>query len=203
MKIILGIVGQNGAGKGTLVNTLQQKAIEEGFSVGVHSSYRTIADLLEMCTITPSRENAQKFVEIMENNLKKGFLSDALGKRMSEDKSDLVIFDCLRMPTDITMFLRLRESNPNTRIFIANITRDREKRFAGLKARGQKPGEKDMTWEQFLMAERAHTEIHIPEIAKRADLTIENNGSLQEYEKKIDALFSDTIATSLEQQTAI
>lgn len=68
-------------------------------------------------------------------------------------------------------------------------------RFERLKDRGEKIGESEMTYEQFIEEENATNELLIPEIGARADVKIENNSSMEEFDGKIKD-FCQSILTS-------
>lgn len=54
-------------------------------------------------------------------------------------------------------------------------------------------GEREMTWEQFLAQENVETEIHIDDIGSRADIDIENNGTIQEYLERTHDVYETKI----------
>ena len=63
-------------------------------------------------------------------------------------------------------------------------------RYERLKDRAENSGDQEKTWEQFQKEHEAETEIYIPELMKQADVTVNNDGTLEELYKQLDKLIT-------------
>ena len=71
---------------------------------------------------------------------------------------------------------------------LIGIEVDMKTRFERLKQRGENSDDTSKTWEQFQADHKLETEVYIPELLKQADVTIDNNGSLEDFYKQLDKL---------------
>jgi len=65
---------------------------------------------------------------------------------------------------------------------------DSKIRFERLQKRGENADDTSKTWEQFQADHKLETEVYIPELLKQADVTIDNNGNLEDLYKQLDKL---------------
>lgn len=118
-------------------------------------------------------------------NLKKGFGDDVLMKAMLKDVeevgADLTLVDGIRMPGDESPF---REEYGED-FHLIYVTADSKIRYERCVNRGEKVGEAEQSYEEFLEKEQAETEKYIKEVGKKADHTINNDGNEDELEKKV------------------
>ena len=98
---------------------------------------------------------------------------------------DIIIIDGIRRVEDIVAL------EPSPMFTLLAIDVPAPLRYERIKGRGEKIGEQNTTWEQFLNDENAPTEITIPEVMARASKTISNTGSREEFEKSIRSLMQE------------
>lgn len=179
--LCLGIIGGQGAGKGTFVGFVRN--VFRGYLIRHHASSDLIKNTLELWNIEFSRKHAQILPRVMENGYGKGVLSDAMRARLMREKdfSDILIFDGVRLPSDVSM---LRDLPIPT--FLVYIRASRETRFHRLREREEeKTGEKNLSWDEFMEREMAYTEQFIDEIGENADCIIDNNNNdIRSFEDK-------------------
>lgn len=188
-KLVIGLVGEKGGGKGKcteLIKTL----IQEGTVKSARFS-DVLNDILTTLHISASRENLQKLVLNLKNAFGPDVLTNAVYHRMLNEQADIVILDGVRWSTDEQMLRKL----PNNALVY--ITADANIRYERTKIRGEKAGEDKTTFEQFLKEEQVETELFIPQIGSRADVKINNNGSLEEYEKQVKDFYEQYIKKAL------
>lgn len=181
MKTIIGLVGENGSGKDTFTTFF--KAAAAPLDVKKLRFSDILADTLKRWDIPLTRSNLQNLAIIMDKQYGKGTLTHATEKRIRKDGSDIIVLEGIRWHTDIPMIRKFKNS------FIVYVTAEPKIRFKRLKERGEKIGEKDLTFERFKLEEKAATEVDIPEIGSKADFKIENNGSLDEFRRKVEELY--------------
>lgn len=176
-KIIIGLIGEKGSGKGTFVDLLS-KIINKNNIAHLKSSM-ILGDSLDLWNIKKTRENLQKLAIVMDENFGKGTLTNAIYERIKNDKKNIVIYDGIRWQTDVEM---IRSFHKNILIY---ITANPKVRYERLKERKEKIGEENLTFEQFMKEEKAYTEIFISRIGKTADFKIENNYSIEKFKDKV------------------
>jgi dephospho-CoA kinase len=182
MKYLIGVVGENGAGKDTFTTFLTAAAAP--LTVSKHRFSDVLYETLNSWGIETSRSNLQNLAIIMNKQFGKGSLTRAARTRVGSDEADIVIIEGVRWKSD----------EPMIRTFVNNllvyITAEPKIRYGRMKTRGEKVGEKNFSYEQFEKEERAETELEIPKIGAKADFKIENNGSLDEFRHKVEDLVS-------------
>jgi dephospho-CoA kinase len=188
MKMLIGIVGAKGSGKGSFVSLLKEKLPDH------HIEALRFSDILHDTLVlwggvSSTRENLQKLA-VMMNQMGNGTLSRAMRARVLKSLADIVVLDGVRWESDLAM---LRSFPKNMLVYVYTSPRIR---FERLKARNEKVGEDTMSWEQFDREENALNEASIPEIGKGADVTVINNGTFSELSTAVDA-FVRTYKTAL------
>lgn len=166
--IVIGLVGEKGSGKGAFTNLL--RTILPSYIK--FASYRFSDPLVQTLTewdIPATRANLQNFIVIMENQFGKGLLSARIKKMVRESQADIIILDGIRRLSDVEM---LRDFPNNILLY---ITAPPEIRYNRIKARGEKIGEAETTWGQFITEDNAPTESLITTIGEtQSDWTIAN-----------------------------
>ena len=63
-------------------------------------------------------------------------------------------------------------------------------RYERLVKRNENPGDAGKTFDQFVQDEKAEAESEIPTLMELADVTVDNNGSLENFYKQLDKLIA-------------
>ena len=177
-KIIIGVVGEKGSGKGTFAKLLQEVLPQK--TIEVIRSSDILKQTLQLWGLPETRGNLQRLTIMVEQAFGSGTLSHTVHEKLVNSQADIVIFDGVRWEVDVEM---LRQFPQN---FLVYITADPHIRHERTKVRGEKAGEENATFEQFMREEQALTEVLIPEIGLLADLTINNNGSTEDFKKQVE-----------------
>jgi len=179
-KIVIGVVGENGAGKSTFSKILSDSFImaPSSFISSIKSS-DVLAEVLNILRQPVTRENLQKLPIALAQYFGDGFLSSAVEERMLNSDAKIVIFDGVRWPSDVRM---LRTFPHNFLVYIAS---DLEIRYERLKNRKEKLEEKDLSLEEFKKQELSSTEVLIRQVGAAANYKIRNNGAFEEFRKKV------------------
>ena len=188
-KIVIGICGQKGGGKGTFAGLL--KTIANDKRVDEIRTVDVLFDTLRYWDIPNSRENLQKLVVVMNKTFGEGTLTNAVKLKVENSEADIVILDSIRLESDVKL---LRGFKKNILLY---ITADPELRYNRMKQRNEKAGEGDMSYKQFQKEEQAATEILIPKIGANADYTIENNSTFEDFVKEVEKFYQKKVATTL------
>jgi len=187
MKLVIGLVGENGSGKGTFAESLMQEAKKEGFTCDRIRSSDILRETLTLWDIPFTRENFQKLALLMVTVYGEGTLTDAVKARIEGSKKNIVIFDGVRWRSDEKLIRSFKKH------LIVYVTAKPKVRYERMRARKEKTGEGIMTFEQFLEEEVAPTEKDIPVIGKAAHITFENSGPIGVLEKEVKEAFKNTI----------
>ncbi|MCE9585839.1 AAA family ATPase [Candidatus Uhrbacteria bacterium] len=173
-KLIIGLVGQAGCGKGTAADLLRDK-----YGAGYIRFSGILGTVLETLGIEKSRENFVK----LSNSLRKEYGEDALSYAVEKialsSPEDIVVIDGIRRPEDIVAL------EPLPHFKLLSIEVPAELRYERMKKRGEKATEANMTWEQFQKEEKFPTEITIPDVMARAWKAIPNAGTREEFESAV------------------
>lgn len=180
-KIVIGLCGKKGAGKETVTYLLKDVIYELGIypSKTVHVFSKILEKVCLDAGILPSRPNLQHLPIVLKREFPGWTLAQVMQERVEEDGCQLSIVDGMRLPEDLSM---IQSFSPK---FVVYIETEEELRFERIKKRKQYPGETELTWEKFTEQEKAQVETHIENIAKAADATIYNSGSMEDLKIQI------------------
>lgn len=181
MKVI-GLVGEKGSGKQTFVNFL--KEIFPNKQIRQIRFSDILVQTLLIWDIPLTRANFQKLAIVMNEGFGQKALANAAKFSASGDPAEIIIFDGVRRKEEA----KLVQGLPNH--LLLYITAPQNLRYLRLKKRSEKVGETGLTFEQFLEEEKSKAEEQIPALGKKADLKIENNGSLDDFKTKIQQFIS-------------
>lgn len=181
---IIGLVGTPGSGKGAVTEYILANYGGEQFHF---SEY--LAHVLKKMNLEKSRENMIKLSVILRKEFGEDLLSHAVASDALHSEASLVLVDGIRRLDDLAAFRAL----PNFVLIAVNA--DAKLRYERMKKRGEKAGESDMTWEEFLKEEQAPTEVTIPETMTFAQHVIMNDGTIEDLHARIDEVM-DAIGIS-------
>lgn len=190
LKLVITTVAEKGGGKGLFVE-LVKKLLPEKRIASVRFS-DPIREILEILDKEVTRENTQ----ILATAIRKGFgdeaiFAPALKKRIRNMDADIIILDGLRKAEEVPYVHDLKG-------VLVYISVSPETRFERIKNRGENAGEKDLTWEQFLREEQGAPEVTIKHAGETmADVMIENNGTVAEFEGKIKNFLEEFVLPKL------
>lgn len=201
MKLLIGVAGIKFAGKGEAVKCMERFLGEIGFKTKRINSGLILREALEFWSIPITNKNLQDLFALMTGTRWEGIteeerekiLSGAVRREIEGADADIVIFDGVRMPTDVEM---VRSFDRNTIIFIDALIETCRQRTA---VRTEKVGEgKLMTLEEFRELMSRKSDAWVPEIKKVADRVISNEGSFDDLEKSIRLALKDLAILNLD-----
>lgn len=176
-KIIIGLIGEKGAGKGTVSDYLIKNYQAKHFGTSKILK-RTVADL----HLPLTRDNFIKLALVLKEGFGATVVIDSLIQDIeNETEADIVIADGIRMHDDIKPFIDRYGRN----FYLFYVTADMKIRYERTKMRKEKEGEDKMTWADFIAEEARLTEVSIHEVGRRADFIIDNNGEQTELDNQV------------------
>jgi dephospho-CoA kinase len=178
-QIIIGLVGEKLAGKDTAANFLVQKY------EAAHFRFTHILDaILEELNLPLSRRNEIDLGLSLRQVFGAHVLVNALQKRVTRAWEKFVVINGIRMDEmDVVKSWGAK---------IIYITADPKIRFQRFMQRREKADDGKMTYDQFLAQEKELTEIGIPDLGKKADFKIVNEGTVEELQGQMADILSRT-----------
>lgn len=177
--VMLGITGTNGAGKGTVVEYLVKK---EGF--GHFSASGLITEEIIKRNLPVNRDNMILVANDLRAKNGAGYIALELLKRAGESQENRII-------ESIRTLGEVGELKRRGGMLLA-VDADQKLRYERIKKRG---GEKDgVSYEEFAEQEKKEMMSEDPNkqnltaCRKMADFLIENNGTIEELEQKINEI---------------
>lgn len=168
-KIIIGLVGEAAAGKGTVANYLIEKY---GATTFVFSS--PMKDCVKRLHLPLSRENLTKFSELSRKAYGDDLYAHVIAEDCKASDAAMIVVDGVRRHTDIGTLKHL----PGFHLIY--VTAPVELRWQRARNRGEKAGESEMSLEQFKQEELLPTEVEIRSVGESAEFMVENSGSFDE-----------------------
>lgn len=178
-KLTIGIVGENAAGKTTATEYLKNK-----FNAVTFRFSGMLGDILKRMYIEPTRANFQTLSTILRQNFSEDIMSKVIAEDVKNSTTDVVITEGVRRPSDVPYLKEL------SNFILIYIKADERVRFSRLATRGEKPDDATKTWEQFQAESKQESEQQILEIAKTANFTVNNNGTIEETYQQLDKIVS-------------
>ncbi len=179
---IIAVTGKRGCGKDTFADYLKKS---HGFSI-LNFSGDALYPELKKRGFEITRENLIRVG--MELREREG--NDVLAKIIAEkieNGSDYCISG-MRFSEELDYM----KSKFGSGFFLVAIVCDAEKRYERILKRGDR-GEANLTFEEFEEIDNRPTEKAIDELMERADIVIDNNGTIEEFHENIEKLYSSVL----------
>ena len=174
----IGLVGEKLAGKDTVANYLVEKYGAK------HIRFSHLLDeILQILNLPISRRNEVDLGLGLRKIFGNKVLGSAIIKRALNFKTPLVVINGIRMNE--------MEEIKKIGAKIIYITAPAKIRFKRYQKRHEKADDATMNFEQFKTQEKEATEVGIPELGEKADYHIDNIGSLEELNRKVDEIINN------------
>ena len=176
-KKILAFTGLIASGKGTAAKYFieKHKAVSFRFSTSMR-------DVLDRLYLEQSRKNMAEISLVLREAFGQNLFSKVIANDAAKSESELEVIDGVRRSYDLEALKKIEGFQ------LIGVEVDSKIRFERLKKRGENADDISKTWEQFQADHKLETEVYIPELLKQADVTIDNNGSLEDLYKQLDKL---------------
>lgn len=183
---IIGIVGPIASGKGIILSLLQQQGYE------VLSLSDVVREKTKEWGLEITRKNLQDVGDRLRKKFGMSILAEMIAPKIQKNPKKKFVIDAIRNPAEVKFFKNQFGA------FVIGVTAPAEKRFELMRARN-KPYD-PTTWEEFQKAEERDRgvgqEEHGQQVEKclaMADVTLENNGTLEEFMQKIEEILKNVI----------
>lgn len=179
-KLILGIAGEMGCGKGTIA-----KHVVAEYGGGSLRFSTILRDVLDRIYAEQSRENMQTLSTILRKNFGEDILASAMMHDAALAPQEIVVVDGVRRMTDIGHLKDL----PHFRLVY--VEADMEKRYERIVKRGENSDDTVKTFEQFKREHEDESEIQIRDLKNYADYVVDNNGTFMDLYAQIDKIIQE------------
>jgi dephospho-CoA kinase len=181
-KLILGIAGEMGSGKGTVAKHVM---LEHNGSV--HKFSTILRDVLDRLYLEQSRDNMQALSTILRKTYGEDIMAKGMYHDAENDQRELVVVDGVRRMSDITFLKEL----PHFKLIY--IEADMENRYERIVKRGENPDDAKKTFEEFQKAHENESEIQIRDLKNYANYVVNNDGVYADLYKQIDELINENL----------
>lgn len=179
-KIIIGLIGETGSGKDTFCERVKKTVKEPVFCFRFSD---TLSEILMILFGEIKKADQQWLGKVLREKYGNDILAKAMARKIKNIEQGFIILNGIRYWEEFEMLKKLGGEN-------LYITADPKIRWERINKRGEKADDLS-SFDKFLEKEKAKTEILIPEIGKKADFLIENNRTIKDFYKKVDAIIKD------------
>jgi dephospho-CoA kinase len=176
-KIILGIVGEIAAGKGTVAQYLEKK-----YHASIFRFSTILRDVLDRIHVDQTRQNMQLISLVLRQNFGENLFAKVIAEDVKNTHNNIVVVDGIRRFADIEYLEKLPE------FILIYVTADIKIRYSRIIRRSENTDDNNKTFEQFLADHQAETELAIPKIGSKAKYKIENSGDLEKLKRQIELI---------------
>ncbi len=180
-KIVIGIAGNIGSGKGTVVDYLVKNYQAERL---VYSNI--LADILKRLHLKYERKNLAGLAEALRNTFGNDILSRVLEQDIQEQNVELIVFDGIRKKAELDYF-----KNKIDNFFFVFVAVSIETAYQRLIKRGEKTDDNSKTLEEFKKDQKRPADKDVPGLKQYADFIIDNSGELEGTFEQIDQIIKD------------
>ncbi len=178
-KRIIALTGHISSGKTTVANYLADK-----FNGTIYGFSGPLRDILKRLYLPLDRTNMANLSEIIRSQFGSDLISRTIAMDIEEDPCNFIILEGIRRDPDLETMRDL----PGFQLIA--VTADSKLRWERMTKRGQNTDDHSKTYEQFLNDEQSESDRTIPKVMAHAEVTIDNNGTLEELYAQVDKIFS-------------
>ena len=182
MRLILGLVGQIAAGKGSV-----SKYLSEKYQANFYHFSTPLRKTLHTFELEESRKNMAKLSIFLRKNFGNDLLAKIITADIKNDKNKIIAVDSVRRAEDIKYLKDLPEFK------LLYIKADMKTRYKRLIERGENYDDKEKTYKEFLADNQLEGEREIEKIGSNAELVVDNSGSLELLHEQIDKIIKSEI----------
>lgn len=174
-KIVVGLIGELAAGKGTITKYLKDKYDAASFRFS-----DSLRETLNIFDLDVSRENMQNISTLLRNNFGENILAKAIAKKVKNSTNQIIIIDGVRRHTD------LENLGDLPGFYLIYVTAKQKTRHQRYVKRNENANDDKMTFAEFEKKEQAEADRQIPEVAKSAKFKLDNNGSFEDLYRQVE-----------------
>jgi dephospho-CoA kinase len=181
-KIVIGIAGNIGSGKGAVTKYLTEKYKAQQMRYS-----KILADILERLHLDYNRDNLNAIAEGLRNIFGEDILSQVLENDIREVEAEVVVFDGIRKKKELDYFKDKTEN-----FFFIFIEVPFEIVAQRIAKRQEKTDDQEQTVETLKARQQQASDKDVPTLKQYADFVINNEGNLKNTYKQIDEIMNKT-----------
>jgi len=181
-KIVIGIAGNIGSGKGAVTKYLTEKYKAQQMRYS-----KILADILERLHLDYNRDNLNALAEGLRNIFGGDILSQVLENDIREVEAVIVVFDGIRKKKELDYF-----KNKTENFFFIFVETPFEVVAKRLASRQEKTDDQEQTVEKLKARQQQPSDKDVPNLKQYADFVIDNSGSIEDTHKQIDEIMNKT-----------
>jgi dephospho-CoA kinase len=182
-KIIIGVAGEMGAGKGTITTYLMQQYHAQNVRYSA-----ILQDILRRLNIPYTRENLAQLAESLRGAFGAEILSRALIADIMHSDTHVIVVDGIRKEGELAV---LRELEGFTFIF---VDADMRVRYERITQRNEKVDDAQKTFEEFQRDHERAADRDVPSLKSQAQFVIDNNHDIAQTHAQIDVIMAQLLA---------
>ena len=179
-KKIIAVVGQTGSGKDTFCDILKKKhpdALLVRFSDPLSKILGIFFDGIK-------KEDQQWLASTLRDRFGEDILMKAMSRRLEKAEEQLILVNGIRVKEEL-------EAVKEKGGLIVYISLDVKTRWERVKERNERKDD-DVDFEKFLQIDEGRTEVQIKDMEQKADVVIDNSGTLEDLREKCEKLIKET-----------
>ena len=176
-KIILALAGGLASGKGTVVKYLKEK-----YGASTYRFSTMLRDMLHRLYLPDSRENMQSISTAIRQCFGEDIIAKVMANDIANDKNKIIAVDGVRRMMDIKYLAEMENFK------LVRIVAGPKIRHKRIVVRKENPDDAGKIYEQFLEDHNKEADAEIPMVMERANLEINNSGSLADLYKQVDQI---------------
>ena len=176
-KIIIGLAGEMGSGKGTVA-----KYIAEKYQGSCYRFSTMLRDILDRLYLEQSRENLPKLSIALRGAFGEDIFDKVMVADIKKDEHEIIVVDGMRRLKDAE---NLRDLTGFSLIYIDANLGNCYKRIV---KRNENTDDTGKTLEEFKKEHADEPETQIRALKDISDFVVENNGTLEELYAKVDEI---------------
>lgn len=178
-KIIIGLVGQIAAGKGTVAEYLENK-----YNARTYRFSTILRDVLNRLHCEITRSTLQSVSTALRSVLGEDLLAKVITEDVKQDSNDIIVVDGIRRMADIKYLKDLEN------FILIKIIADPKIRYERLIQRTENSGDTQKTYEEFLADQLKEADAEIPAVMQTAQEELNNDGNFEELYQQIEKLIN-------------
>jgi len=178
-KIILGFTGQIASGKDVSKKYLEEKYGAKSFRFSI-----IMRELLNRLGLEINRYNLVSLSLCLRQTFGEDLFAKTMAKDVAADPAEIIVVDGIRRLADIEYLKKVPGFH------LISIDADPKIRYDRLIKRNENKGDSEKTYEKFLDDEKLETEASIPAVMAKAEIALNNDGTLENLYRQIDSLMA-------------